>query len=181
MGGDVRGLKELHACGCPIDAVDEHGRTCLYVAALAGYEEAVEWLLSEGADASMVAADDGRTALHAAAAMGHTRCCQLLFDSLDAQASLREMRVVDNAGRTIGEVAAAAQHLDIVRVLLEVHTKCANVPLLPEEKKKPAKTPNKSPDRDKVMRAARGGYAPIIAETPKSSESQKPKPRVKTP
>ena len=47
-GGDIRALAQLHACGCPIDAVDEGTRTCLYVAAAAGYHEAVLWLLERG-------------------------------------------------------------------------------------------------------------------------------------
>ena len=39
----------LYAAGCPIDMVDEDGRTALYVAASTGYDEAVVWLLNMGA------------------------------------------------------------------------------------------------------------------------------------
>ena len=37
-GGDVLALEALHACGAPVDAVDEGGRSALYVAAAAGYD-----------------------------------------------------------------------------------------------------------------------------------------------
>ena len=121
-GGDVLALQELYNCGAQIDSVDEHGRTVLYVAAAAGFESAVEWILGHGADVVLTAVD-GRSALHAAAASGHVRTIELLLGALDNVTAMRALQAEDAQGRTPSDVAAAAQHMDVVRALLTAHSR----------------------------------------------------------
>ena len=125
--GDVHDLEALHRIGAPLDAVDERGRTVLYVAAAAGFEEAVQWLLEKGAN-SCITADDGRTALHAAAASGHAGTCKLLLGAYGAEnlhGATRALQSQDMHGRTAADVAAAARQMDVVRVLLSEFRRCS--------------------------------------------------------
>mgnify|MGYP006117942741 CR=1 FL=1 len=121
-GGDVLALEYLYNAGAPVDAVDEEGCTVLYVAAKAGYVDAVQWLLDRGADPAF-AAFDGRSSLHAAAAAGHASTCEILLGALDRTSAARAMQAPDGAGRNPAQVAAAAQHMDVIRVLLGAHTR----------------------------------------------------------
>ena len=121
--GDVRALEHLYACGAPVDAVDEQGRTCLYVAAKAGYEDAVRWLLANGADARCTA-EDGRSPLHAAASAGHVGTCKLLLASLPDADAIRAMQATDAKGQNPSEVAAAGNHMYVVRCLLDTYSRC---------------------------------------------------------
>ena len=106
-------LERLRCSGLRVDAVDENGQTCLFVAAASGEEEVTEWLLSHGADPSAVSPIDGRTPLHAASAHGHVAVVARLL-SAGANSTKR-----DEEGLTPAEVAHAATHLDVVRVFLE--------------------------------------------------------------
>ena len=172
-GGDVLGLAALHACGGPIDAVDERGRTALYYAAQAGYDDAVVWLLEHGADASRVG-DDGRNALHAAAAAGHVQMCELLVSSLDDQTAVRAMQAVDAHGRNPAEVAAASQHLYVVRVLLMEHARCVRgrgrAPAASAEaidrgaSRQAAGGPLRTPKADNKLIHRERGFAPPLSE-----------------
>ncbi len=149
-GGAVHDLEALYNCGCPIDSVDERGRTVLHVAAAAGYEEAVEWLLERGADTTLTAAD-GRTALHSAAASGHVRTCELLLlDAVDPAAATRAMQAVDAHGQTAAEIAAAANHMSIVRALLDVQARCVRGGAPPHHP--PAKSAGKKLPRRPLVR-----------------------------
>ena len=64
-----------------------------------------------------------RTPLHAAAAAGHENIIDMLLGTLDPAGAMNFMAMVDNAGRTAAECAAAGTHLDVVRQLLSAHTK----------------------------------------------------------
>ena len=120
-GGDVADLQALYAAGCPIDMVDEDGRTALYVAASTGYDEAVVWLLNMGADPFITAADQ-RTPLHAAAAAGRVAAATSILDSMDNRYDvMRVMQAADGSGQTPAQIAAAGRHLDVVRALLTAH------------------------------------------------------------
>lgn len=116
-GGDIAELERARACGCRVDAVDERGRTALYMAAAAGRIDQMEWLLLQGADASM-AASDGRTPLHAAAAAGQHAAVKMLIEVL-GEGFVRACAAVDGEGQTPGELAYAAQDLVSVRALLD--------------------------------------------------------------
>ena len=83
------------------------------MAAAGGASDVVEWLLANGADATIVA-EDGRSALHAAAAEGHAGCCQLLVNVVPA--SLCNKKDLTNC--TAPQLAHTAQHLSCVRVML---------------------------------------------------------------
>ena len=106
-------LDRLRRSGMRIDAVDENGLTCLYVAAAGGEAEVVDWLLSRGADAAVVNPEDGRTPLHAASAAGHVAVAALLVRA-GANSLAR-----DGSGLTPPELAQRSMHLDVVRAFLE--------------------------------------------------------------
>ena len=66
------------ARGADVEAVDESGFSALRIAAMHGYLECIEVLLSHGAE---VDAEDseGNTALHYAMMTGHLSCVQRLL------------------------------------------------------------------------------------------------------
>lgn len=128
-GGDVGALEALRDCGAKIDAVDERGRTALYVAAAEGQLSIVEWLLSSGADPQHVGAD-GRTPLHAAAANGHVEACELILLAAEegayvtggsANQTLRLIHLRDAAGYSAAELGNMSRHLDVVRCVMNHH------------------------------------------------------------
>jgi ankyrin repeat protein len=88
--GDRPALKLYLAAGMPVDALDPRGpRTALAAAARAGQAAAVEQLLAAGADASAGAGRWG-SALHEAAATGHTALVHRLLRERPAAAALDE-------------------------------------------------------------------------------------------
>lgn len=106
-------LERLKRSGLRTDAVDENGLTCLFIAAAAGEDDVVQWLLENGADVAAINPSDGRTPLHAASAGGHVAVVARLLGAGANSTAL------DGARQTAAEVAHAAQHLDVVRVFLE--------------------------------------------------------------
>ena len=117
-GGDIAALEMLRSCGARIDAVDEKGRTALYIAAAEGQNDVVEWLLSNGADPLCCASHDGRSALHAAAANGQVEACELLLTAAGLAGISKFLAMPDLRGNTAAELAHSARHLDVVRCLL---------------------------------------------------------------
>ena len=110
---------ELAWCnGCPVDSVDERGRRALYLAAASGESTVVQWLLRHGANPNLVNAEDGRNALHAACAAGQSSVVQTL---LNGRVTL-DMNARDLFGLSAAELAAAGNHLDLVRLLLTHRT-----------------------------------------------------------
>jgi ankyrin repeat protein len=99
--------------GLGIDVNHNDGRTILH--AFAAHEDltGVRWLLSHGADVSARAADGG-TPLHAAATRnaGTKVISALLTYGADP-------RIVDHAGRTAADLAAARGKSEIVRCLVQ--------------------------------------------------------------
>ena len=88
---DVRTLKSH---GGDVNRRNGHGQTALHVAAGAGKEHAVKYLLANGADPRLAPPATGATPLHAAAAAGHSGAVRLLLRH-DASAA-----AVDGGGRT---------------------------------------------------------------------------------
>ena len=131
-GAEPSDMYTLHAAGARIDAVDEHGCTALHIAAAAGHNVSVEWLLAHGADPGAQSTVDRRTPLHFAASGGHVGTCELILRSQSDVA--RALNVADAAGLTAAEVAAAANRLDVVRALLTAlarpHATCSQTPAL---------------------------------------------------
>jgi hypothetical protein len=130
-GGDVAELDVLVRCGGRADSVDERGRTALYMAAASGFDDAVTYLLSHGADLQL-AAVDGRTPLHAAAAAGHVSTVRHLLEAAIAQdaerrggssALMRAMQALDADGRTAADVATASRHMYVVREMITAHAR----------------------------------------------------------
>ena len=119
-GGDVLALETLLACGGRVDAVDEAGRTALYVAAAEGQSDVVRWLLANGAD-PLLRAGDGRTALHAAAANGHGGVAELLLAAAGPRGATSLIQAPDAQQRTAAELAHVGRHLDVVRVIISQH------------------------------------------------------------
>ena len=118
-GGDLAALQIIHRIGAKIDAVDEYGHSALFMASAAGYDEVVGWLLEEGADMA-ITDGDGRTALHVAAARGHVRTCEMLLEH--AGAHMRRLtQALDSQGRSPADLAAAARHMDVIRLFLTAH------------------------------------------------------------
>ena len=111
--GGVTEMEGLVRCGASVDAVDERGRTALHVACAAGNDEVIVWLLQQGASHD-IASDDGRQALHCAAATGHVLASRRLLEA-GARVNAR-----DANGETPASLARKAQHLDCVRVMLDV-------------------------------------------------------------
>lgn len=142
-------MDELYRCGCPVDAVDERERTVLYLAAAAGYDDAVEYLLAHGADPTLTAMD-GRSALHAAAAAGHVSTCRLIYSAAAAispSTAARLAQAKDGEGRSVAEIAAAARHLDIVRELLIAPTRKVAARAVPAAQADPPPPPGAVPRR----------------------------------
>jgi ankyrin repeat protein len=78
-GGDVADAEALIGAGANVDAIDDHGQTCLMQAAVRGNTEIARMLVEAGADLEMKD-DQGSTALILAATNGHTEILQLLIE-----------------------------------------------------------------------------------------------------
>mmetsp|Transcript_17198 Transcript_17198/g.28822 ORF Transcript_17198/g.28822 Transcript_17198/m.28822 type:complete len:132 (-) Transcript_17198:260-655(-) len=111
LGGSISELSKLRSNGARVDAVDEFGQTCLYAAAAEGELQVVNWLITQGADITLINPFDGRSALHAACSVGHALVAVRL---LKAGASMTQC---DHNGETPAECAAKNGHTDVVRIL----------------------------------------------------------------
>lgn len=76
-GGDTKAVRNLLNQGQPVNAVAPQG-TALTAAAQAGQKEVVLLLLQAGADPNLEQAENGRSALHQAAASGDVQSIRLL-------------------------------------------------------------------------------------------------------
>ena len=84
----------------------------LLAAAAAGDAEALRAALAEGADVDAVGEEDGRSALHLAAACGSEACCRALLADADCEAEAED-------GDTPPALALQAGHTALFRLLLE--------------------------------------------------------------
>lgn len=78
--GDLAELEAHRAAGTDLDSLQmDVGITPLLIAVIAGEQEAVEWLVANGADAN-ASMRDGGTALHGAAFVGNSPAAALLLE-----------------------------------------------------------------------------------------------------
>ena len=82
-------LERLRRSGMQVDAVDECGLTCLFMAAAGGEREVCEWLVAHGADVDARNPEDGRSPLHAACAAGHVAVAAQLLSVATGEAPAR--------------------------------------------------------------------------------------------
>lgn len=94
-----------------LGAVDDSGSTPLFLAAEAGRETMVGWMLDKGANPS-AAASDGRLPLHAAAASGSVQCFGLLQDAFAGLSS------ADSEGCSALHYAAYGGHVGVLTAIL---------------------------------------------------------------
>ncbi|MFF2849366.1 ankyrin repeat domain-containing protein [Streptomyces sp. NPDC058001] len=111
-GGDVRGVAGLLEGGARVDAVDEDGRTALYVASVQGEAAIVRLLLAGGADPGRLSAD-ADLPLCAAACGGYAEVVRALLGA-GALPDLRE-----EFGFTALTWAVRWGHGETVEVLLD--------------------------------------------------------------
>lgn len=76
---NIVAIKKILMCGISVNACDYDKRNALMVAASKGSINAVQFLLSKGADYGLVDAF-GNTALHEAVQKGHDTCSSILYD-----------------------------------------------------------------------------------------------------
>jgi len=114
--GDLNSIKSHIEAGKSIEAQDSSGRSLLYVAALYGNEDIVEYLLLKGADPNIGASWKGmETPLHATAGAGQTNSAELLLKhgaNVDAKSY---------SGVTALHRASWNLQNEVVRLLIEHH------------------------------------------------------------
>jgi Acyltransferase family/Ankyrin repeats (3 copies) len=115
QAGDLGAIERHLASGVAVEALDpERGGTPLLWAAVTGRAEAMELLISRGADVN--AADpQGGTALHAAAFLGHEKAVEVLIQNgakVNA-ANKRGERPLDGASLDAGTTRYIASLLDL--------------------------------------------------------------------
>jgi ankyrin repeat protein len=76
--GQIPQMEEFLEMKVPVNGTDHLGQTALHWAASGGHDEAIEWLISQGATID-AQAKDGDTALHKAAWRGHPSACSVLI------------------------------------------------------------------------------------------------------
>ena len=108
--GDLKQVRQLARQGASLNARAPQG-TALGVAAEAGHEQVVWFLLGERVDLELAAAD-GRTPLMAAAAAGHRRVVQMLL-AAGAQVNAR-----NSAEETAVTLAARRGSLSTLKALI---------------------------------------------------------------
>ena len=101
--GDLRRLKELHARGTALDALDRYGQTALMLAAARGHAEVVGWLAEGGADLNHTA-KYGLSALMLAVLGGHADVARVLLTA-GAGRTLRGAGPPGFAGKTVLDLA----------------------------------------------------------------------------
>ena len=111
--GDLLCMLERLNAGDSINAVDgPDARTALHMAAAAGQNASLEWLLDRGADFS-ISSRAGSTPLHLAAWNGHDETClRLLYRAPDL------LDVRNASGHTALHWAAAHGHSTVIEVLV---------------------------------------------------------------
>ena len=112
-GGDVSIIEMILSLEFDVNSKDSLGTTPLLVAAAAGKEQAVDFLLSKGADPSLRTLI-GRNLLHAAVEGGNVSIMETVL-SLDIPVTVNS---VDEHGHTPLMIAAKSNNLETVEFLL---------------------------------------------------------------
>ena len=112
-GGDVLIIEMMLSLGFDVNSKDSFGTTPLLVAAAAGKKQAVDCLLSKGADPSLRTLI-GRNLLHAAVEGGNVSIMETVL-SLDIPVTVNS---VDEEGHTALMVAAKSNNLETLEFLL---------------------------------------------------------------
>ena len=147
-GRDIETAQFLYEHGADINSRTTYNWTPLHLASQFGHLELGRWLLKRGANVNSTT-KDGWTSLSLAAANGHLEVCQMLLDhnaevnpGVESRSTVSapllfalqrvkpdiawlllnhgaDVRVCDISGKTTLHFAAAYDHIDIVRMLLE--------------------------------------------------------------
>ncbi len=111
---DIQYIQNLLDVGCPIDARNNDGITALHIAAVNGNHEAIEVLVSNGADVNIAIDGTEEAPLHWAAAMGKLKAVRsLLQRGADIQAK-------NIGGYTALHLATMNKCFEIVELLLSL-------------------------------------------------------------
>jgi len=109
--GDLRGIKNLLEKDAPVDSLE--GLTLLHAAAAGGHTDVVEFLITEGFEATATTEDYETTPLHLAALSGHKEVAELLIDKG------ADLNQENSNGATPLHVAAVNGHRPIAELLIE--------------------------------------------------------------
>ena len=110
----------LDSPSCELERANDAKHTPLMLCCLAGNEEAMDMLLSKGADAS-ARGPEGRTALMLAVAAGHVSLVKMLVAATKSKGVAEAQSVIeqrDDLGQTALMHGSAAGHATTVRALL---------------------------------------------------------------
>ncbi len=113
--GSIHELQRRLADGTDIDALDGHGQTALMLAAVAGHEHVVEWLVERGASLDHTA-KYGFSALMLAVVGGHVEVVRRVAKA-GANLSLRGTGAPGFAGKTALDLAIDLERPEIVEIL----------------------------------------------------------------
>lgn len=110
--GQLKTIRRLISAGAVVAAEDHQGRSCLHLAAQAGFTDIVKFLIEKHRLGTEKTDKEGNTALHWAVEYGHLSTVRTLLDF--SQGCNR----VNNADATPLRLAAENNHLDILQLLL---------------------------------------------------------------
>jgi uncharacterized protein len=111
MDNDLQRVKTLIVRGLNINAVDYHGRTALWWAAIGGHVECAAALIDAKADVDK-ADEEGEIPLHRASYNGRAECVRLLLQHK------ANVNALDKSGRSTLHYASFNGHLACLQILV---------------------------------------------------------------
>ena len=121
VAGDLAKVDELVRGGCSVNATNELCVTLLQQAAFHGHINLIQWLLENGADASLTSNGlHGGTALHHGARMGSVEAVRML---LTAPGRATWINLRDKRGLSALHYASIGGHMEVVVLLVEAGAK----------------------------------------------------------